>query len=123
MAALISSNHDYWDDFGGTVKENLETLLRLDLEQNRPLLLAALQHFTDAEKKTLLKSLVAWSVRGLIVGGIGGGTAEKAYCGAAVKIRRGRIKTTVELLVELSPIVPSDSDFRGSSRCCASSEG
>ena len=47
----------------------------------------------------------------MIVGGIGGGTAEKAYCGAAVKIRRGGIKTTVELLVELSPIVPSDSDF------------
>ena len=110
-AALISSNHDYWDDFGGTVKENVETLLRLDLEQNRPLLLAALQFFTDAEKKTLLKSLVAWSVRGLIVGGIGGGTAEKAYCGAAVKIRGGAIKTTVELLAELSRIVPSDNDF------------
>ncbi|MBI3971299.1 MAG: DUF262 domain-containing protein [Chloroflexi bacterium] len=110
-AALLSSNHDYWDDLGATGKENVETLLRLDLEQNRPLLLAALQHFTDAEKRTLFKSLVAWSVRGLIVGGIGGGTAEKAYCGAAVKIRRGEIKTTGELLAELSPIVPSDSEF------------
>ncbi len=110
-AALISSDHDYWDDLGGTVKRNVETLLHLNLGQNRPLLLAALQHFTDPEKKTLLKSLVAWSVRGLIVGGIGGGTAEKAYCGAAVKIRRGEIKTTVELLAELSPIVPSDNDF------------
>lgn len=110
-AALIGSGQDYWDDFPGTVRENVETLHRLDLEQNRPLLLAALQHFTDPEKRTLLKSLVAWSVRGLIVGGIGGGTAEKAYCSAAVKIRRGEIKTTVELLAELSPIVPSDSDF------------
>ena len=110
-AALISSKHDLWDDYGGTVRGNVETLLRLDLEQNRPLLLAALQHFTDTEKKTLLKSLVAWSVRGLIVGGIGGGTTEKAYCGAAIKIRRGGIKTTVELLAELSPIVPSDNDF------------
>ena len=110
-AALISSNHDYWDDLGGTVRERVETLLRLDLEQNRPLLLAALQHFPDAEKRALLKSLVAWSVRGLIVGGIGGGTAEKAYCGAAIKIRRGEIKTTSELLTELSLIVPSDNDF------------
>ncbi len=111
-SALLSSNHEYWEDFGGTVKQNVETLLRLDLEQNRPLLLAALQHFTDAEKKALLRALVSWSVRGLIVGGIGGGSAEKAYCRAAFKIRRGEIKTTPELLVELSTIVPSDSEFQ-----------
>ena len=111
-SALLSSSHDYWEDLGSTVKENVETLLRLDLEQNRPLLLAALQHFTDSEKRALLKSLVAWSVRGLIVGGIGGGTAEKAYCHAAVRIRRGEVKTTLELLSELSAIVPSNSEFQ-----------
>jgi hypothetical protein len=111
-SALLSSNHDYWEDFGGSVKESVETLLRLDLEQNRPLLLAALQHFTDAEKKTLLRSLVAWSVRGIVAGGIGGGTAEKAYCRAAVLIRNGEVKTTKELLVKLSTIVPSDSEFK-----------
>jgi hypothetical protein len=54
---------------------------------------------------------VAWSVRGLIVGGIGGGTAEKAYCRAAVKIRSGEIKTTKELRGELATILPSDSKF------------
>jgi hypothetical protein len=113
-SALLSSNHEYWEEFGTTVRDNVETLLRLDLEQNRPLLLAALQHFTDQEKKLLLRSLVAWSVRGLIVGGIGGGTAEKAYCTAAVKIRKGEIKTTSQLLGELSQIVPSDSQFQQS---------
>jgi hypothetical protein len=110
-SALLSSTNDYWEDFGGNVRENLETLLRLDLEQNRPLLLAALQHFTSDEKRKLLKALVAWSVRGLIVGGIGGGTAEKAYCSAAVKIRKGEIKTTTDLLAELAAILPSDSEF------------
>jgi hypothetical protein len=111
-SALLSSNHDSWDDLGGTVRENVETLLRLDLEQNRPLLLAALQHFTDAEKRSLLKALVAWSVRGLIVGRIGGGTTEKAYCRAAVRIRNGEIKTTVDLLALLAAIVPFDSEFQ-----------
>lgn len=111
-SALLSSSHEYWEDFGGTVKENVETLLRLDLEQNRPLLLAALQHFTNDEKKSLLKALVHWSVRGLFVGGIGGGTAEKAYCRAAVRIRAGEIKTTRELLNDLSAIVPSDTEFQ-----------
>src|SRR6266508_902611 len=49
--------------------------------------------------------------RGLIVGGIGGGTAEKAYCGAAAKIRKGDIKTTEEVLEEIKIIVPSDDEF------------
>lgn len=111
-SALLSSNHEYWEEFGGTVRENVETLLRLDLEQNRPLLLAALQHFGATEKKALLKALVAWSVRGLFVGGIGGGTAEKAYCRAAVRIRKGEIKTTKELRAELATILPSDSEFQ-----------
>ena len=110
-SALFSDSSDYWDSLGPTVKGNVETLLRLELEQNRPLLLAVLQHFTDAEKKKLLKALVSWSVRGLLVGGIGGGTAEKAYCGAAVKVRSGAVKSTEELLVELASIVPSDSSF------------
>jgi hypothetical protein len=113
-AALLSSGHDYWDDFGTTVRENVETLLRLDLVQHRPLLLAALQHFTIEEKKTLLRALVSWSVRGLVVGGIGGGTAEKAFCQAAVKIRTGAIHTTAEVLQEIGAIVPSDANFRES---------
>ncbi len=111
-AALLSSDHEYWEELGATVKENVETLLRLDLEQNRPLLLAALQHFTNEEKKKLLRTIISWSVRGLIVGGIGGGTAEKNYCRAAVKIRKGEIKTISELLSEISNIVPSDDKFR-----------
>lgn len=110
-SALLNDSHDYWDGFGATIKSNIETLLRLELEQNRPLLLAVLQHFTDPEKKALLKALVSWSVRGLVVGGIGGGTAEKAYCSAAVKVRSGAVKTTAELLVELASIVPSDTSF------------
>ncbi len=113
-AALLNSDHEHWDGFGGTARENVQTLLRLDLEQNRPLLLAALQHFTVKEKKKLLRSLVSWSVRGLIVGGIGGGTAEKNYCRAAVKIRDGDIKTTSEVLQEITSIVPTDNEFRAS---------
>jgi hypothetical protein len=63
-AAVLSSDHEYWDGFGGTVRENIQTLARLDLEQNRPLLLAALQHLTDKEKRKLLRSLISWSVPG-----------------------------------------------------------
>lgn len=111
-SAIQSSDHEYWATAGTSARSNVETLLRLDLEQHRPLLLAGMQHFPEGELKHLLRSLVSWSVRGLIVGGIGGGTTEKAYCVAAVKIRQGAIKTVDEVRVELSPIIPTDEEFR-----------
>lgn len=111
-AAILSSDHEFWSGHSSVTKGNLDSLRRLDLEQNRPLLLAALQFFPKTEIRKLLRALVSWSVRGLIVGGIGGGAYERRYCEAAVKIRSGEIKTTAELLVELSPIVPSDREFK-----------
>ncbi len=35
-AAILSSDHEYWDSFGGTAREKVQTLIRLDLEQNCP---------------------------------------------------------------------------------------
>lgn len=113
-AALLNSEHEFWTDYGTTAKDNVDTLSRLALEQNRPMLLAVLQHFTVAQQKKVLRASVSWLVRGLVVGGIGGGTTEKAYCNAAVKIRAGTIKTAGQLMAELSPIIASDNDFKDS---------
>lgn len=113
-AALLNSEHELWLSMGTGTKANLETLHRLDLEQMRPFILAAMQHFPEQELKRTLKALVAWGVRGLIVGGIGGGKTERAYCDAAVKIRSGEIKDTEDALQELSEIIPSDSEFEAS---------
>lgn len=113
-AAIQSSDHDYWTPMGGTARDNVETLLRLDLEQHRPLLLAAMQHFTPTETKKLLRALVAWSVRGLIVGGIGGGSTEKAYCDAAVRIRAGESKSVADVRADLNTIIPTDDEFKAS---------
>jgi len=110
-AALLNPEHEFWANLGTGTKEALETLLRLDLEQIRPLLLAGMQHFTDAEVKKLIRASVAWGVRGLVVGGIGGGTYERRYCEAAVKIRNGDIKAVNELFVQLADLVPSDEEF------------
>lgn len=111
-AALLNSEHERWTELGTITEKNLQTLNRLDLEQMRPLLLAVMKHFANREIKRTLKSLVSWGVRGLVVGGIGGGKTERAYSQAAVKIRDGSIKDTDELLSELSPIVPPDDEFR-----------
>jgi hypothetical protein len=111
-AALLNSDNDYWARMGAETRANIQTLLRLGLEQNRTLLLATMQHFTPAELKKVLRAVVAWSVRGLVVGGfIGGGTIEKALPTAAVKIRSGAIKDASSLGQELNNVIPSDGDF------------
>lgn len=113
-AALLSPSDDYWTgrSYGTSVKNNVATLLTLELEQNRPLLLAVMEEFSNRELKRTLKALVSWSIRGIIVGGIGGGRTERAYCEAAVAVRAKKIKTTEQLLKRLSPIIPEDDDFK-----------
>jgi hypothetical protein len=111
-AALLNTEHEFWSTMGTGTREDVETLLRLDLEQIRPLFLAAMQHFGESELKKLMRAAISWGVRGLVVGGIGGGTYERRYCDAAVKIRSGDIKTTDALFDELSSIVPSDDEFK-----------
>lgn len=113
-AAILNSDHELWSDLGVETKKNVETLMRLNLEQMRPLLLAIMQHFSPAEMKRALRALVSWGVRGLIVGGIGGGKAERAYCEGAVAVRSGKAKTTKAILKILTPIVPTDEEFRAS---------
>jgi hypothetical protein len=115
-AALLSPSDDYWSGrkFGTSVKNNVATLLTLELEQNRPLLLAVMEEFSNRELKRTLKALVSWSVRGIVVGGIGGGRTERAYCEAALAVRAKKVKTTEQLLKQLSPIIPEDDEFRES---------
>lgn len=110
-AALLNSDHEQWALLGAEGKDHVESFLRLDLEQVRPLMLAAMQHFQHGELLKLLRALVSWGVRGIFAGGIGGGTYERAYCEAAVKIRKGTIKTTTEIFSELARIVPTDEEF------------
>jgi hypothetical protein len=110
-SALLSSDHEYWSEHGTSLKTDIETLLRLGLEQNRPLLLAAMQHFRPGELRKVIRATISWSVRGLVVGGIGGGTTERYYSETAVKIRNGTVKGLSDLFKDLSPIIPSDLDF------------
>jgi hypothetical protein len=111
-AALLNSDHETWSSLGADAKAAIETFLRFDFEQVRPLVLAALQHFQPGEVKNLLVALTNWGVRGVIVGGIGGGTYEKSYCDAAVKIRKGEVKSTADVFAELGKIIPSDEEFQ-----------
>jgi len=110
-AALLSTDHPLWRE-QDELLPLAETLLRFGLEQNRPLLLAAMSRFSNDELARLLRALVSWSVRGLIVGGIGGGSTERAYAEAAVAVSERRVTDTAGVFEELSEVIPSDEAFR-----------
>lgn len=110
-AALLDSEHELWTQYPEQLQGAAEALLRLDLKQYRPLALAVLQRFEGSELIRTFRGLVSWAVRGLIVGGIGGGAAERAYGLAAVKVRSGDLASAEDVLRQLIPIVPNDRDF------------
>jgi hypothetical protein len=109
--AIISPDADFWKGYGDKTKEQLRILERFSLQQNRPLLLAVLQHFTKGEIEKTIRFLVSWSVRGIVSGGIGGGQAERYICDAAVDIRAGKVKTVTDLKAKLSPTIATDTLF------------
>ena len=110
-AAIISSDHELWAEHPKEAKRQMQILVTLRIEQNRSLLLAALQFIEPKELTTVLRGLVAVGVRGLIVGGIGGGTAEKSYCQAAQAVRQGTSRNWVGVRSELAKILHSDVAF------------
>ncbi len=110
--ASLSEKSDFWKSYTATDRSNVQILLRLKLEQNRPLLLAVFQHFTQGEIQKTLSSLISWSIRGLIGGVMGKGSAESTFCDAAKSVRSGKIKTRDQLRAHLIGFVPSDSQFQ-----------
>ncbi len=113
-AAILHSDHEFWTTLGTVTQDNIDVLGILDLEQNRPLILAIMQHFSPAEIRKAMRALVSWGIRGLVVGGIGGGTAERLYCEAAVNVRKGTIKDVVPLASALAALIHGDDEFEAS---------
>ena len=110
--AVLHSDHELWFEQTTVDRSNIDVLGVLNLEQNRPLMLAAMQHLDSKELSKMLRAMISWGIRGLLVGGIGGGTAERRYCEAAMKVRSGAIKTAYDLQVELATIIHSDDAFK-----------
>ncbi|MBC6456617.1 DUF262 domain-containing protein [Actinomadura sp. HBU206391] len=112
-AALDNPSHDSWGtQLGSAGETNIALLADFDLSPNKPLMLAALKLFPSEEIRNLLRALVSWSVRGMILNTMNAGSVEKEYCRVAVEIRRGQISTVEKVRDELDKVIPSDHEFR-----------
>lgn len=112
--ALLSVDSDYWSEFGESTRAAAQVLIDLNLEQYRPLLLAALTTFERHEISRFMASMVSWTVRGMAGGLLGAGSAESAFGEAAREIRAGRVTSTEQILDirRVSELIPSDAAFR-----------
>lgn len=111
--AMLTAESDFWGDYPTKVSNAAEVLVELNLEQYRPLLLAALSEFDKSEIERFVPTMVSWAIRGLSSGSLGAGTAEAAFCEAARDIRSGKIKTTEHILSEsrVGGLIPTDGAF------------
>ena len=111
-SAIVNTGHELWDDLGPTTKSHMDTLNLMGMVQIRPLLLAVLTKFDHKEKKESLRLFVSIAARLLVYGGLGGGTLEKYYSQAAVKVRNDEIAKASSIVAEMAGIVPNDRQFQ-----------
>ncbi|MFI9718188.1 DUF262 domain-containing protein [Streptomyces sp. NPDC052396] len=111
-AAVSDPSHEIWAEKCSGRRPALDTLALFNLAPNRILLLAAVEHLPPAQIEKLLKAMVNWSVRGMIMGAMNRGRYEDLYSQVAVDIRRGKITNVSQIRERLNDLIPSDSDFK-----------
>lgn len=111
-AALLNPAHDFWNPYGATARKHIATLQNLGMKQLRPLLLAGLKKFPEAEISRFLLTLVCWAVRFLITGGAGSGVLEGHYGRSAQQIHNSQIADIRALASAMIAVVPPDQAFR-----------
>lgn len=111
-AAILNTENELWDRYGATARGSMATLNMMGMVQIRPLLLAVFQKLSEEEVRRVLRLLVSWAVRFLIVGGIGSGTLEKQYSERAKEVSEGKILRAKDLFEAMQGFVPIDSQFK-----------
>lgn len=111
-ASLTDMGHLLWEEQEPSARSAASVLVDLGLEQYRPLALAVLSQLQPSAVAQILVATVAWSVRALIVGGSGGGTAERLYAEAAVRVTNGRSNNAEAVFSDVNPLVARDSEFQ-----------
>lgn len=109
-AALLNPTHEIWNQHDPTARKHVDTLARLGMAQMRPLLLAAVEHFSRGEINRFLLTMVCWAVR-FLINGVGSGTLEGYYGRTALEIHDSKIKNTTQVASAMASIVPDDEAF------------
>jgi hypothetical protein len=113
FTSLLNPSHPLWSDQTNATRRCVQVLVdNLRVDRIRPLLLSILAKFNKKETERSFRLCVTWTVRFLIVGGIGSGTIEKFYAETAKKVRDGAIADAEALNAEMRKHVPADDKLK-----------
>lgn len=113
FVAILNPSHPLWRNHTDPTRRCIHILTNcLRADRIRPLLLSLVSTFGNKETEQALKLCISWTVRFLIVGGIGSGSIEQFYAEMACKVRNKTITTPQEIAVAMRKHVPADAEFR-----------
>jgi hypothetical protein len=110
--ALREPDDASWSSQAIEVKDSLLAFRRFGFEASTPLLLAAFATWSHSDATRFVDVVAAWSVRAWMAGLLGGGTAENAFCEAAVAVTDGKAANPEEVRAHMGDLVPDDIAFR-----------
>ncbi|HKE87602.1 MAG TPA: DUF262 domain-containing protein [Vicinamibacterales bacterium] len=123
-AAILNQDHEFWQDQPTGVRQAVGTLLKLRMEQYRPLLLACMAVMPKGDLRTVLQLMVSWSVRFRITQQLGSSAIEQFYGNTGSLVRNGKISSLSELIDYAGAgRVPSDKEFEAAFSTVSVQEG
>lgn len=109
--AMHNPQSPQWQALGAQSQEDIETLVRLRLEQHKPLLLAILRKFGPRNQSKMLSSIVNWSVRLMVTGGNRSGSVSANISRISIEIENGTLKSSADVTKSMKKIIPDDKQF------------
>jgi hypothetical protein len=111
-AAILNQDHEFWQDQPTGVRQAVGTLLKLRMEQYRPLLLACMAVMPASDLRMVLQLMVSWSVRFRITQQLGSSAIEQFYGNTGSLVRNGEIESVSQLVdYAAAGHVPGDKEF------------
>lgn len=113
FVSMQNPSDSRWATLGEATSEDIRSLGRIPLEQAKPLLLAVVINFSDAQLPKSLKSMVSWSVRFHVAADTRTGQFRDKLSLISQKVHNKDIRTVKELkkALEDEKILPNNSDF------------
>jgi hypothetical protein len=108
---MFDRDSEVWARYRAPALAALEALSNLDVQQCRPLLLAALRKLAQREVEQLLELILGWSIRWFVVGGGSAGTVERLYAVTATNVMSGQLTTAAGIAQQFANDVPADTAF------------
>ncbi|WP_339094143.1 DUF262 domain-containing HNH endonuclease family protein [Deinococcus sp. VB343] len=111
-SAISNQDHELWNDYPDSIREDLAALDLFRVSQFKPIVLAAMDKFTPSEVAKAVRLLLVISVRYSVVSKLSTGNLEKVYGAAVQGINSGRVKNSKDLFNEIKSLYVEDVRFK-----------